>query len=112
MSVAKFTKSEWAVDDYGKNEGARHPGRMEVWAGDVRVVDSTNIFGNDEYQDEIVANMHLIAAAPEMYAELQRDVDRINEISSMFAGIINEPLAAERDRKVKLLAKARGEHND
>jgi hypothetical protein len=52
---------------------------------------------------------HLIAAAPEMYAELLADVARITKILETFTGLKNEPLNNELSRKIKLLAKARGE---
>ena len=54
-------------------------------------------------------NAQLIAMAPDMYYEIQRDIDRINSILKIQSGLRNVPLIAERSRKVALLAKARGE---
>lgn len=97
--MEKFTKGEWIV----------YP------SGSFVAVESeygSNIYNRDVYQSTIVeqmANAHLIAAAPEMYAELLADVARITKILETFTGLKNEPLNNELSRKIKLLAKARGE---
>ena len=100
MSEAKFTKGEW------------YPHPNGVGCGGFAILNSPTPNGCGSTLGEDMANRYLAASAPEMYAELQRDIGRINEILSKFTGITNEPLIAERDRKVKLLAKARGERND
>ncbi|MGB1281005.1 MAG: hypothetical protein ACPG5V_13675 [Vibrio cyclitrophicus] len=93
MSEAKFTKGEWIVDydncDYGSGE----------WyiVGNARVEFSYR--ATSEEKEEAKANAHLIAAAPEMYSEL-------DELS----GIIRRMgVESASDRIDQLLKKARGE---
>lgn len=101
MSEAKFTKGPWRVS----------------WGGRCRTLIANNgeeIMGNQQYYPWTPTSGHdwmLMAVAPEMCHELQRDIDRINEILLITTGLVNEPLIEERDRKVALLAKARGDHD-
>ncbi len=95
MSEAKFTKGPWVVYDeavsvsfYGTE---CRPG-VESDAGEVIIV-----FGSDKYdcsgvhgetQDQVKANAHLIAAAPEMYEfikSLQLDVSKEAEAEDLLA---------------------------
>jgi hypothetical protein len=101
----KFTKGPWATypDDDGDYIVAI--GSMAF------VMPSTfsGLFTARQGDAESVANAYLISSAPDMYGEIQRDIDRIDTILLVKSGFINEPLIAERCRKVALLAKARGE---
>jgi hypothetical protein len=87
MSEAKFTKGEWKILD-------KYQVGINVDFGDgFFTVASCQVF------NEAKANAHLIAAAPEMYSEL-------DELS----GIIRRMgVDSASDRIDLLLAKARGE---
>lgn len=105
MSETKFTKGEWVAlpieDDkeYIRIRGAALGGRYKI----------ANVTDLKLHHDgkgwclresiESIANAHLIAAAPEMYSELQ------SILSSPYTEIDEEGL----NRIEKLLAKARGE---
>lgn len=98
MANEKFTKGPWEICDYGKNDSScRHPSKMEIWAGERRIVDTTCISGSDEDQDEIVGNMYLISLAPEMYSKLK-------DILSAY-----EMTGSDIHEIESILAKARGE---
>jgi hypothetical protein len=59
--------------------------------------------------DESEANAKLIAASPEMYEEIQIDLNRLIGSISCFSGHHRAEIKREIKRKEKLLAKARGE---
>ena len=88
MSKAKFTKGEWHVQNVGDN-------KLSI---DSDSGMSLAIISNDYESD--VANAHLIAAAPEMYAMLRQMH-------------IEGGLGIDRHSRIdRLLIKARGEKND
>ena len=99
MSEAKFTKGEWKVHSIGSqfavgplsNADDQSNGMMNV---------ATWIEKFDYFTEEqSLANAHLIAAAPEMYSELEE-----------LSGIIRRMgVESASDRIDHLLAKARGE---
>ena len=101
MSEAKFTKGEWVVSD---NE----------YYLDIHVVDDEGY-----YLDQVCmgvsydsrGNAPLIAAAPEMYKEIESDIANLNSLLMDMDPYTLEASATERKikRKTKLLAKARGE---
>lgn len=104
MSEAKFTKGEWFIEkDANWND--------DYWAISVKrnYDDSIHhcfaeVVYKMEHEDsnpELEANAHLIAAAPEMYAMLEKV---LTEYKEMF-GMSQEVKDIEQ-----LLAKARGEH--
>jgi hypothetical protein len=62
-----------------------------------------------ECPDELYANVSLISAAPEMYEEIQIDLNRLIGSISCFSGHHRAEIKREVKRKEKLLAKARGE---
>ncbi len=66
MSEAKFTKGEWAVDSYASIDNS-----VRVMQGNI-LISYLFIFDDAE---EVNANAHLIAAAPEMYKALKSILD-------------------------------------
>ncbi|CAM0102509.1 hypothetical protein VPH234P10_0020 [Vibrio phage 234P10] len=99
-SEAKFTQGPWFYDNYILVDGS------------VRVVHGNiTITYHGEANDHDIANAHLIAAAPEMYAEIERDVLEV-EARLKFADkrtLAVNPDVENLKRKKALLAKARGE---
>ena len=88
--MEKFTKGEWVVE--------RHVGAVYVSSerGDVIAKKSTE-YANKGFVNEVEANAHLIAAAPEMYELLSCILERF------------EPYDEASIEIKKVLAKARGE---
>jgi hypothetical protein len=96
MEKTWFTKGPWWHDN---NEGY---GANNIWAntdGDVLGKDLVATGVGDSAEAE--ANAHLIAAAPDMYAALDRLVANLSEGDFISTTRIDEAIAA--------LAKARGE---
>lgn len=104
MSEAKFTKGEWLA-----------------WDERVGIIDESDSQANGmmmevayiekyDFPDEYMANAHLIAAAPEMYKEIKRDIESLH-CKLIDAITIGESSSIKHDieRKSKLLAKARGD---
>ncbi len=60
--MTDFTKGEWSIEHYATF--------INIKANDVDIAD-VNVEGSI-YSEEELANAHLIAAAPEMYAMLER----------------------------------------
>jgi len=86
MSKTKFTKGEWVVDTCGS--------RVSVWSEDESIIESMHYnYPMQEDEDRVMANAHLIAAAPDMYKFIEG-------LQLSVAGEV------ERD---ELLKKARGE---
>ena len=95
MSEPKFTKGEWSLFN-GKDVGVIDTSDTQSY-GMVNVVVYIELY--DFPKEEVNANAHLIAAAPEIY--------------SMLVQLQTEGgLGIARHRQIdRLLAKARGEHN-
>jgi hypothetical protein len=121
MSNAKFTKGLW-VADYDKSLTRYSEG--SIYCGDfhLSIITGANYqctFGgisrdwgkNYEIEDdnEHKANAQLMAVAPEMYAEIQTDLNRLISSIGCFTGHHRQQIKKEIKRKEKLLAKARGE---
>lgn len=87
MSEAKFTKGEWEVE-IGCSQA--------FVATENKFIHESNIDIATGNRNERIANVHLIAAAPEMYEFLE----------SLQLDVTND---YKRD---EILAKARGEQND
>lgn len=99
MSEAKFTKGGWSIcidcwaDGHVSIDGFEHSA--------IAVVVSEMDDGSKK--EELSANAHLIAAAPEMYEAMQEFVDRVE---------CGEVRSVKTYSKFKaILAKARGEHD-
>ena len=61
----KFTKGEWAIVDSTNKS-------LSIWASTSECITAINYdFWDEKYQDELKANAHLIAAAPDMYKALE-----------------------------------------
>ena len=91
MSELKITKGNWSiVDSTGQS--------MSVWASESECIVTINYnFWDEKYQDELKANAHLIAAAPDMYEML-------------YYIMKGEIRAYAHEKRIKeLLSKARGE---
>ncbi len=111
MSKAKFTKGSWVGFNNGKwsdcgawsvdNDEASSYSNVAVNVEDVTICLVVSDSWNDE---EIEANAHLIAAAPDMYATLNEVRDFI--ASDINCGPCGLGLVVIID---ELLAKARGE---
>ena len=95
--MEKFTKGEWEVN-----------GLFVQSESDF--IASTHTGTNVKYQ-ECKANAALIAAAPEMYADIKQEVDWLKQMQSIYVvGSDNANVFASRiESKESLLAKARGE---
>lgn len=110
MSEAKFTKGDWSVSSVTVN-GERVENSWSVSVGGFLLanVRSGATFGVvDEMQK---ANAYLIAAAPEMYKEIEDDIKNLKSLLMGIDPSSLESAAIEKkiSRKKKLLAKARGE---
>jgi len=117
--MEKFTKGPWIADIRGGCCAVYAESREGDTAG-CHSDDERNIFFsrncaeyNGNYwvmSDESIANANLIAAAPEMYAEIKADLERMLETQKLIEGkLVDEQLNAGIKRKTALLAKARGE---
>jgi len=94
MSEAKFTKGEWTVNDEG---GLIEINSMSGTVGTVWGFDPDHTGCN--ISEESHCNAHLIAAAPDMYAMLEKLSGQLTDINAHRAA----------DEVEMLLAKARGE---
>lgn len=97
MSEAKFTSGDWNVQF----------GDM-IFASDGINNEQVAIICNDDNQDK-----HLIAAAPEMYEEIERDIGWLGMMKAKFVlgSYEYQSICLRIESKQKLLAKARGEQN-
>lgn len=116
-SKAKFTKGSWVGFNNGKwadcgawsvdNDEASSYSNVAVNVGDVTICLVVSDSWNDE---EMESNAHLIAAAPDMYAEIERDINILNRVIEKVESKEDKYLIKSWiDRKAALLAKARGE---
>lgn len=95
MSNTKFTPGPWAYKQYQKG----------VWGvGDPNTNDQiAKLEWNKEYDSEAGANAALIAAAPELYAELQKSVEQ------MLIGLTAVQKLIEKSGTAEVLSKAEKE---
>ena len=109
MSKEKFSSGKWVV----------YIGHVSLNCGFVSVCcgDKT-VYGREMYKSteiESIANAYLIAAAPEMYEEIESDLaDLVYDLEycePVYEHQI-EKLKSKINQKTKLLAKARGETNE
>lgn len=115
MAEAKFTKGEWFIEkDANWND--------DCWAISVKrdyddsihhcFAEVTYKMEHEVRNIELEANAHLIAAAPEMYEEIEREYSALlHEIQNCINPEKVKILRTVADRKSKILAKARGEQN-
>lgn len=114
MSEPKFTKGEWSVPHFAMNDVRCNCAYVlsEGHMGSIATVDIDNGLeigkgGNDSPAlEEAIANAHLIAAAPELYAELAHLVRFFEPIEETG---LNVPGLATLNGARAALAKARGE---
>ena len=115
MSEAKFTKGEWVgfkdgkwqsdyINDYTL-DGENNPSWVQVTCNEQAVAIIPN------HGCTLDANAHLIATAPAMYAEIEKDIAWLNRMivthgDSHPMTIVFSQMKVE---KKELLAKARGE---
>lgn len=100
MSEAKFTKAPWKIQDDGYGLiGVLFRKGYGVLVG--------------HKDNESISNAHLIAAAPEMYEEIERDIGWLGMMKAKFVlgSYEYKSICLRIESKQKLLAKARGEHN-
>lgn len=100
---AKFTKGPWRVNLTGP-----HWNNPEIANYEICYSENGECIVDHVYEP---ADAHLIAVAPEMYEEIQRDIDHL-ERQMRFKTENDEMLTLlkqEQNRKIQLLAKARGE---
>ena len=76
---------------------------------DNKFIHESNVDFNAGDRDERVANVHPIASAPDMYAEIERDIEHLRIRARNAPGDLKLRLVGEMDRKMNLLARARGE---
>ena len=105
MSKEKFSSGDWVV----------YIGHVSLNCGFVSVCcgDKT-VYGREMYKSteiESIANANLIAAAPEMYEEIERDIEWLKEVkkSHVLGSFEYRSITFRVEAKNKLLAKARGE---
>jgi hypothetical protein len=98
----KFTKGPWIKDKRNENLVGSNGECVTIWGCGL----------TNSYRSEITtANAYLIAATPDMYAEIQSDIndleDRLFDVSKVSGDydLINSRIK----HKKSLLAKARGE---
>lgn len=109
--MEKFTKGEWSinkdscwVDNSWSIDMAEHHCAATV------VTCFEGGESNAEERARLEANAHLIAAAPDLYAEIKADLERMLETQKLIEGkLVDEKLNADIKRKTELLGKARGE---
>lgn len=59
------------------------------------------------------ANMYLIASSPSLYSEIEEDINRLENITSLDEWLLEyDKIAVHLEIKRKLLAKSRGEANN
>lgn len=108
MSEAKFTKGEWKVTKIQDR-------LFRIGSGCSEIAKTIRWNGSEshKYNDEVEANAYIMAAAPEMYEEIERDLDSLYNFVKTLAEYSNDWLfyINEIKRKEYLLAKARGEHD-
>ena len=104
----KFTKGEWFIERYHTMLDVSVVGKGSICTIDTdHVMDECMIDPTPEQE----ANAHLIAAAPDMYAEIQSDIEKLKAsldadgLGSMFYLDIKVII----EHKELLLTKARGE---
>lgn len=89
--MPKFTKGEWVVSTCSH--------RVSVWSENESIIESMTFrYPNTEDEQRVMANAHLIAAAPDMY----------NALLAMSKGEGLQPGTTIE----KILLKARGESTD
>jgi len=93
--MAKFTEGEWAVNTTGS----------KTWVDTETGLTVAQVFDMEGHTD----NAHLIAAAPDMYKEIELDLNRLKGSISCFTGYHLTDIKKHIARKEKLLARARGE---
>ena len=71
MSESKFTKGEWKITLCDAS--------VSVWSGDDSITMPKSLNYPNEYRNEVIANAHLIAAAPEMYEAMQEFIARVDK---------------------------------
>jgi len=115
MSDEKFTKGPWEVS--GKTyegDGTAGYGVSSVnYKSFIAFCSAWFDRGEPEKHLEIdKANAYLIAMSPEMYEELERDLnDQLKAQKAIEGKLVDEWLNSGIKRKQKILAKARGEHD-
>ena len=101
MDKTKFTPGEWYID---KNE----PGPVRVLAKDERSTIVCVVSGGFA-NPQVIADAHLIAAAPKLYETLEQLLDTEQRYSFGMIGASEMVEAKSQGRDA--LAKARGEPN-
>lgn len=110
MSEAKFTKGEWQLEeaDFDGEFLLTTQQRMDNSQVEILTIDTSYL---GDIGQEQKANAHLIAAAPEMYDEIECDINGLIKLLQSLDRYSNDYLfySSELERKQQLLAKARGE---
>ena len=121
MTETKFTPVPWIVLDqtimsdqeYEDLYNCQNHARLEtIWNGK-EIIAEVCAWDDRITEKSLSANAHLIAAAPDMYEELEcaRDVFRFYQSHHEFKGGTEKAIRNKKiaDRIDRLLAKARGE---
>lgn len=103
MSEANFTKGPWRVS-------AGHPSRIYGW---LRKDKEVIVAACGSVLNQEVANANLIACAPEMYKEIEKDIAWLAQMRAkfVFGSYEFKSICSRIETKQKLLAKARGEND-
>ena len=101
MSEEKFTKGEWALFEDRVGIIDRSDSQSYGMMNEIAYIDMY-----DHGKEQGIANAHLIAAAPEMYAMLKKLRDDIDSVIVAEGHYFED---SDLDRIDQLLAEARGE---
>ena len=98
--MEKFTKGEWSAQPTG-----------ELSFNVCVLSKGVSVYSNVKAVNDAKFDAALIAAAPEMYADIKQEVDWLKQMQSIYVvGSDNANVFASRiESKESLLAKARGE---
>ena len=111
MNTTCLTQCQWQVFDLHPQKAcleiATKQDPIEIEGG--HLVVGGNIATIYGYDEEFFAAAYLIAQAPDLYAEIERDLIEQLKAQNLIKGkLVDEQLNASIIRKQNLLAKARG----
>ena len=95
MADLNYTKGEWRIEHYPDSQIKIHSGFESI----------CGLTYDGKVADEVEANAHLIAAAPDMYEALERLVDYLNYLG------VPEDCEDQYEEANKALAKAEGKED-
>lgn len=119
MSKEKFTQGDWELSlieaDY--SAAGSDAERLELQGLNpefkaVSIGTSAGQVAIIPLDESNVGNAYLIKSSPKMYEEIQHDIEHLRIRARSAPQALKLRLVCEMDRKIRLLAEARGEKND